>query len=124
MRLEQQIIVADCQVLIAILNFLQQDWGSYMKGAWVLRKAWKIYQKTYAQIRHLYIKRIGLGGNSLGKKLCLIMYYNSFVLQHNYYKNKHLDLGKLKYTFLRYKTEKIFSREHSIHFEQFKVSRK
>lgn len=66
MKLEQQIIVADCQVLVAILNFLQQDWGSYMKGAWVLRKAWKIYQKTYTQIRHLYIKRVGLGGNSIG----------------------------------------------------------
>jgi hypothetical protein len=94
MRLEQQIIVADCQVLIAILNFLQQDWGSYMKGAWVLRKAWKIYQKTYAQIRHLYIKRIGLGGNSLGKKLSLINYYDSFY--YNIAFNKHLDLGKLR----------------------------
>jgi hypothetical protein len=49
MRLEQQIIAADCQVLIAILNFLQQDWGSYMKGAWVLRKAWKIYQESILQ---------------------------------------------------------------------------
>ena len=65
-KLEQQIIIADCQVLAAIINFLHQDWGSYMKGGWVLRKAWKIYQKSYAQIRHLYIKRIGLGGNSIG----------------------------------------------------------
>ena len=67
LKLEQQIIIADCQVLAAIINFLHQDWGSYMKGGWVLRKAWKIYQKSYAQIRQLYIKRIGLGGNSIGK---------------------------------------------------------
>ena len=66
MKLEQQIIIADCQVLAAIINFLHQDWGSYMKGGWVLRKAWKIYQKSYAHIRQLYIKRIGLGGNSIG----------------------------------------------------------
>ena len=45
-----------------------QDWGSYMKGAWVLRRAWKIYQKTYSDIRRLYIKRVGLGNsNSIGK---------------------------------------------------------
>merc|ERR1719317_188608 len=39
LKLEQQIILADCQVLAAIINFLHQDWGSYMKGGWVLRKA-------------------------------------------------------------------------------------
>jgi len=67
------IVFTDCQVLIAILNFLQQDWSSYMKGAWVLRKAWKIYQKTYVQIRHLYIKRIGLRGNSIGKGFAIFI---------------------------------------------------
>jgi len=65
LKLEQQIILADCQVLAAILNFINQDWGSYMKGAWVLRRAWKIYQRTYTDIRRHYIKRIGLGGNSI-----------------------------------------------------------
>ena len=39
------------QVLAAVLNFLHQDWGSYMRGGWVLRKAWKVYQKTYRQVR-------------------------------------------------------------------------
>ena len=72
MKLEQQIIIADCQVLAAIINFLHQDWGSYMKGGWVLRKAWKIYQKSYAHIRQLYIKRIGLGGNTIGKSFIII----------------------------------------------------
>ncbi|XP_040567969.1 tetratricopeptide repeat protein 39C isoform X2 [Lepeophtheirus salmonis] len=65
LRLEQQIILADCQVLAAIINFLQQDWGAYVKGGWVLRKAWKIYQKAYGQIRSLYLKRVGLQGNLL-----------------------------------------------------------
>jgi len=44
-----------------------------MKGAWVLRKAWKIYQKTYAQIRHLYIKKVGLRGNSIGEEDQLLL---------------------------------------------------
>ena len=55
------------QVLAAVVNFLHQDWGSYMRGGWVLRKAWKIYYKAYAQIRKLYILRVGLGGvNAIG----------------------------------------------------------
>ena len=67
LRLEQQIIMADCQVLAAIINFLHQDWGSYMKGGWVLRKAWKIYQRAYSQIRELYMKRVGLNTNTIGQ---------------------------------------------------------
>ena len=74
-KLEQQIIIADCQVLAAIINFLHQDWGSYMKGGWVLRKAWKIYQKSYTHIRQLYIKRIGLGGHSIGIPNIFIILY-------------------------------------------------
>ena len=54
-------------MLAAVLNFLHQDWGSYMRGGWVLRKAWKIYYKAYAQIRKLYVLRVGLGGvNGIG----------------------------------------------------------
>lgn len=62
LRLESQIVAADCQVLEAIINFLQQEWSSYMKGGWVLRKAWKVYQKVYTQIRRIYMQRIGLEG--------------------------------------------------------------
>lgn len=40
-----------------------------MKGGWVLRKAWKIYQKAYIQIRKIYMRKVGLGGNSIGKRL-------------------------------------------------------
>ncbi len=66
LKLEQLIISADCQVLEAILNFLRQDLGSYMKGGWALRKAWKIYHKTYSQIRAIYINKVGLGTNGIG----------------------------------------------------------
>ncbi|KAI5698075.1 hypothetical protein M8J75_001344 [Diaphorina citri] len=55
-RLETQIILADTQVSIAILTFLQQDIAGYVKGGWTLRKAWKVYQHTYQQILGLYKK--------------------------------------------------------------------
>ncbi|KAL0278367.1 UNVERIFIED_CONTAM: hypothetical protein PYX00_000203 [Menopon gallinae] len=58
-KLEEQIILADSQVCIALLTFLQQDLTSYVKGGWVLRKAWKVYQHTYSQILTLYKKAYG-----------------------------------------------------------------
>lgn len=58
-KLEEQIILADSQVCVALLTFLQQDLSSYVKGGWVLRKAWKVYQHTYSQILNLYKKTFG-----------------------------------------------------------------
>nr|CAD7260221.1 unnamed protein product [Timema shepardi] len=58
-KLEEQIILADSQVCVALLTFLQQDLTSYVKGGWVLRKAWKVYQHTYNQILQLYKKTFG-----------------------------------------------------------------
>lgn len=58
-QLETQIILADSQVCIAALTFLQQDFAGYLKGGWVLRKAWKIYQKLYREILELYEEHIG-----------------------------------------------------------------
>ncbi|CAG9773744.1 unnamed protein product [Ceutorhynchus assimilis] len=58
-ELETQIILADSQVCLAILTFLQQDLSGYFKGGWVLRKAWKVYQKTYKEILTLYKDKIG-----------------------------------------------------------------
>ncbi|KAJ8957402.1 hypothetical protein NQ318_004882 [Aromia moschata] len=58
-QLETQIILADSQVCIAILTFLQQDISGYFKGGWVLRKAWKVYQRVYKEILHLYKEHIG-----------------------------------------------------------------
>lgn len=57
--LECQIILADTQVCVAILTFLQQEFTGYLKGGWVLRKAWKIYQQTYLQVLNLYKSKIG-----------------------------------------------------------------
>ncbi|KAL3272441.1 hypothetical protein HHI36_013921 [Cryptolaemus montrouzieri] len=57
--LETQIILADSQVCLAILVFLQQDISGYLKAGWVLRKAWKVYQSTYTDILNLYNKQIG-----------------------------------------------------------------
>lgn len=57
--LEEQIILGDTYMSMAILTFLTQDFAGLMKGSWLLRKAWKIYQKTYKQLYEMYIKRFG-----------------------------------------------------------------
>ncbi|MBN3271855.1 TT39C protein, partial [Polyodon spathula] len=49
-RLQRQIIVADCQVYLAVLAFVKQEVSGYIKGGWILRKAWKIYNKCYSDI--------------------------------------------------------------------------
>ncbi|KAF2893225.1 hypothetical protein ILUMI_12944 [Ignelater luminosus] len=58
-HLECQIILADSQVCLAILTFLQQDLSGYLKGGWVLRKSWKVYQHAYSEIRNLYREIVG-----------------------------------------------------------------
>ncbi|XP_056913729.1 tetratricopeptide repeat protein 39C-like [Takifugu flavidus] len=52
-RLQRQIIIADCQVYLAVLSFIKQELSSYIKGGWTLRKAWKMYNKCYSDITHL-----------------------------------------------------------------------
>lgn len=58
-QLETQIILADSQVCVGILTFLQQDFSGYFKAGWVLRKAWKVYQKVYKEVLALYTEHIG-----------------------------------------------------------------
>ncbi|KAJ8923161.1 hypothetical protein NQ315_001715 [Exocentrus adspersus] len=58
-QLETQIILADSQVCLALLTFLQQDFSGYLKCGWVLRKAWKVYQRVYKDILVLYKEQIG-----------------------------------------------------------------
>lgn len=65
--LETQIILADSQVCLAVLVFLQGDISGYLKAGWMLRKAWKLYQSTYNDILNLYTKEIGVL-NLPGKK--------------------------------------------------------
>ncbi|KAF2367542.1 Outer membrane protein Iml2/Tetratricopeptide repeat protein 39 [Trinorchestia longiramus] len=53
-QLERHVVLADCQVLMALLNFLQQELGSVMRGGWVLRRAWKMYDSTYRRLVAMY----------------------------------------------------------------------
>ncbi|XP_059139948.1 tetratricopeptide repeat protein 39C-like [Physella acuta] len=52
-RITNQIIVADCLLYQAILVFTNQDIPSYVKAGWLLRKAWKIYEKLHKEITTL-----------------------------------------------------------------------
>ncbi|XP_034039268.1 tetratricopeptide repeat protein 39C-like [Thalassophryne amazonica] len=52
-RLQRQVIIADCQVYLAVLSFVKQELSAYIKGGWILRKAWKLYNKCYSDITHL-----------------------------------------------------------------------
>uniref|UniRef100_A0A8C5ASQ9 Tetratricopeptide repeat domain 39C n=1 Tax=Gadus morhua TaxID=8049 RepID=A0A8C5ASQ9_GADMO len=52
-RLQRQIIIADCQVYLAVLSFIKQELSAYIKGGWLLRKAWKMYNKCHSDITHL-----------------------------------------------------------------------
>lgn len=58
-NLETQIILADSQLCIATLTFLQQDIAGYFKGGWVMRKSWKVYQHAYNEISQLYKQIVG-----------------------------------------------------------------
>ncbi|XP_049278684.1 tetratricopeptide repeat protein 39C-like [Anopheles funestus] len=61
--LEEQIILADSQLCLAILVSLGQDIGGFVKGGWLLRKAWKVYQHTYQQIYQLYSETLDSDGD-------------------------------------------------------------
>uniref|UniRef100_A0A8B9RM11 Tetratricopeptide repeat domain 39C n=1 Tax=Astyanax mexicanus TaxID=7994 RepID=A0A8B9RM11_ASTMX len=52
-RLQRLIIVADCQVYLAVLSFVRQELSAYIKAGWILRKAWKMYNKCYSDISQL-----------------------------------------------------------------------
>ncbi|XP_043921288.1 tetratricopeptide repeat protein 39C [Protopterus annectens] len=52
-RLQRQIIIADCHVYLAVLSFVRQELSAYIKGGWILRKAWKIYNRCYTDINTL-----------------------------------------------------------------------
>ncbi|XP_014248577.1 tetratricopeptide repeat protein 39C-like isoform X2 [Cimex lectularius] len=58
--LEQQIILADCHVCQAFLNMIMQDsTASYVKGGWLLKKAWSLYLSVYSNISVQYKKCFG-----------------------------------------------------------------
>lgn len=53
-RLQRQIVQADSILYQAVLTFIEQDIASYVKGGWLLRRAWKIYEKTHREIKGMY----------------------------------------------------------------------
>ncbi|CAG5134205.1 unnamed protein product, partial [Candidula unifasciata] len=52
-RITNQVIVADCLLYQAVLVFTNQDISSYVKGGWLLRKAWKIYERLHKEVTSL-----------------------------------------------------------------------
>ncbi|TNN74207.1 Tetratricopeptide repeat protein 39C [Liparis tanakae] len=40
-------------VYLAVLSFVKQELSAYIKGGWILRKAWKMYNKCYSDISQL-----------------------------------------------------------------------
>ncbi|BET01636.1 IHypothetical protein2 [Nesidiocoris tenuis] len=59
--LEQQITLADTQVLHAVLSMMNQDSTTgFVKGGWALRKAWGLYHSAYKELADQYKKLYGL----------------------------------------------------------------
>ena len=52
-KLYRKCIIADCLLFEAILAFLKQGIAGYIKGGFILRKAWKMYVKVYHEAEKL-----------------------------------------------------------------------
>ena len=52
-RLTRRAIIADCLLFEAILVFIRQGLTSYVKGGYLLRKAWKLYDRVYRDTERL-----------------------------------------------------------------------
>lgn len=65
-RLERQIVLADSQVCSAILTLLQQELTGYVRGGWMLRRAWRVYQHAYTQISQLHRRTFGTNATGIG----------------------------------------------------------
>jgi len=52
-KLYRKCIIADCLLFEAILAFLKQGITGYVKGGFILRKAWKMYVKVYNETEKL-----------------------------------------------------------------------
>lgn len=66
--LEQQITLADTQVLHAVLSMMNQDSTTgFVKGGWALRKAWGLYHSAYKELADQYKKLYGLSAELPGK---------------------------------------------------------
>ena len=57
-----------------MLTFIKQDIPSYVKGGWLMRKAYKIYEKLYKNIKQMHKKSLenhqsGASGNVLAEEM-------------------------------------------------------
>ena len=55
-KIQRHIITGDCLLYQAILTFTAQDVTGMVKGGWLMRKAWKVYEKQYKDINKLLRK--------------------------------------------------------------------
>ncbi|XP_064597427.1 tetratricopeptide repeat protein 39C-like [Liolophura sinensis] len=55
-KLQRDVIIADTILYQSILTFLNQDIPSYVKGGWLLRKAYKIYDRVHKTVVQLQQK--------------------------------------------------------------------
>lgn len=54
-RLYRRSLVADCLLFEAVIVFLKQGFSSYVKGGYILRKAWKMYEKINEDMEQLCV---------------------------------------------------------------------
>ena len=52
-KLYRKSIIADCLLFEAILVFIRQSLTSYVKGGYLIRKAWKMYEKIYNETERI-----------------------------------------------------------------------
>ncbi|XP_029042217.1 tetratricopeptide repeat protein 39C-like isoform X2 [Osmia bicornis bicornis] len=80
-KLERQIVLADSQVCAAILTLLQQELTGYVRGGWMLRKAWQVYQHAYTQILQLYQRTFGTSPSGFNTRCSTPCNGSSYSLQ-------------------------------------------
>ena len=52
-KLYRRSIVADCLLFEAVLVFLKQGFTSYVKGGYILRKSWIMYERIHTEMEQL-----------------------------------------------------------------------
>nr|XP_054756969.1 tetratricopeptide repeat protein 39C-like [Lytechinus pictus] len=56
-RLQRRILSADCQLYMAMLIFSRNEVTGFIKGGWLIRKGYKLYEKAYRDIGKVYEAR-------------------------------------------------------------------
>ncbi|XP_071502427.1 tetratricopeptide repeat protein 39C-like [Diadema antillarum] len=56
-RLQRRILSADCQLYMAMLIFSRNEVTGFLKGGWLIRKGYKLYEKVYRDIATIYEAR-------------------------------------------------------------------